>query len=88
MLKDSEQTNAIGLRNKYSHASGPISDPNAKEIRSDYYTILALLVSITLKINDELARSTGKGHIEGFVDWPFYDESVYQTAQELVGSAN
>lgn len=88
MLNDSEQTNAIGLRNKYSHASGPISDPNAKEIRSDYYTILALLVSITLKINDELARSTGKGHIEDFVDWPFYDESVYQTAQELVGSAN
>lgn len=84
MLNDSEQTNAIGLRNKYSHAIGVIKDPDANSIRSDYYMMLALLISITLKINDELVYAKGgPGGIE-FVDWPFYDESVYKTASQLV----
>lgn len=59
MLNDSEQINAIGLRNKYSHANGVIKDPNADEIRSDYYMMIALLVSVTLKINDELVYTKG-----------------------------
>lgn len=84
MLNDSEQTNAIGLRNRYSHAIGVIKDPDANSIRSDYYMMLALLISITLKINDELVYAKGRpGGIE-FVDWPFYDESVYKTASQLV----
>lgn len=84
MLNDSEQTNAIGLRNKYSHADSVIKDPDANSIRSDYYMMLALLISITLKINDELVYAKGgPGGIE-FVDWPFYDESVYKTASQLV----
>lgn len=46
--------------------------------------MLALLISITLKINDELVYAKGRpGGIE-FVDWPFYDESVYKTASQLV----
>jgi hypothetical protein len=83
MLNDSEQTNAIGLRNKYSHANGVIKDPNADEVRSDYYMMLALLISITLKINDELVYTKGKPGGIDFVDWPFYDESVYKTASQL-----
>lgn len=85
MFNDSEQTNAIGLRNKYSHANSVIPDPNAKDIRSDYYIMLALLVSITLKINDELADAMGMpGEIE-FVDWPLLDESVYRSAKQVAG---
>lgn len=81
MLNDSEQTNALGLRNKYSHASGPVRDPNTDEMRFDYYTMLALLVTITLKINDELMDKTGKGAIDDFVDWPLYDESVFEAVR-------
>lgn len=84
MLNDSEQINAIGLRNKYSHADSVKKDPDANSIRSDYHMMLALLISITLKINDELVYAKGRpGGIE-FVDWPFYDESVYKTASQLV----
>lgn len=83
MLNDSQQTNAIGLRNKYSHASGLIKDPNADEIRFDYYTMLALLVSITLKINDELLEVKWSPSGIDFVDWPFNDESVYETAAQF-----
>lgn len=84
MLNDSEQTNAIGLRNKYSHANGVIKDPNVDGIRSDYYMMLALLISITLKINDELAYVRGRPGGIDFVDWPFSDGSVYETAARLV----
>ncbi len=83
MLNDSEQTNAIGLRNKYSHANGPIKNPNTEEMCSDYYTMLALFISVTLKINNELVYAKGKpGGIE-FVDWPLNDASVYETAAQL-----
>lgn len=83
IFNDSEQTNAIGLRNKYSHANGVISDPNSDEIRSDYYMMLTLLISITLKINDELVDAKGRpGGIE-FVDWAFYDKSVFKSAKRL-----
>lgn len=83
MLNNSEQSNAIGLRNKYSHANGVIENPDADNIRSDYYMMLALLVSITLKINDELVDVKGKPGGIDFVDWPFIDESAYKAAAEL-----
>ena len=35
--------------------------------------MLTLLVAITLKINDELSAATGRGYLENFVDWPYYD---------------
>jgi len=43
--------------------------------------MLALLVTITLRINDELMDKTGRGAIEDFVDWPLYDESVFEAAK-------
>lgn len=46
--------------------------------------MLTLLVAITLKINDELSATTGRGYLENFVDWPYYDESVLELAKQLI----
>lgn len=85
MLNDSEATNSLGLRNKYAHANGPVGDPNSDELRKDYHTMLALLISITLKINEEFTHATGKGGLDpdGLEDWPLYDASVYTVAKGL-----
>lgn len=77
MFNDASFPNSQGLRNRYDHAHSLIADPDAASIRSDYYRMLTLLVAITLKINDELSSSTGRGYLENFVDWPYYDESVF-----------
>ena len=76
MFNDASFPNSQGLRNRYDHAHSPIADPNAVNIRTDYYRMLTLLVAITLKINDELSNATGRGYLENFVDWPYYDDSV------------
>ena len=76
MFNDASFPNSQGLRNRYDHAHSPIADPDAASIRSDYYRMLTLLVAITLKINDELSASTGRGYLENFVNWPYYDESA------------
>lgn len=76
MFNDASFPNSRGLRNRYDHAHSPIADPNTAGIRSDYYRMLTLLVAITLKINDELSNATGRGYLENFVDWPYYDDSV------------
>ena len=76
MFNDASFPNSQGLRNRYDHAHSPIADPNAAGIQSDYYRMLTLLVAITLKINDELSNATGRGYLENFVDWPYYDDSV------------
>lgn len=76
MFNDASFPNSQGLRNRYDHAHSLIADPDAASIRSDYYRMLTLLVAITLKINDELSSSTGRGYLENFVVWPYYDESV------------
>ena len=46
--------------------------------------MLTLLVAITLKINDELSAATGRGYLENFVDWPYYDQSVFELAKNLI----
>ena len=84
MFNDASFPNSQGLRNRYDHAHSPIADPDAANIRSDYYRMLTLLVAITLKINDELSAATGRGHIENFVDWPYYDKSVFELAKKLI----
>lgn len=83
MFNDASFPNSQGLRNRYDHAHSPIADPNAVNIRSDYYRMLTLLVAITLKINDELSAATGRGYLENFVDWPYYDKSVFELAKKL-----
>lgn len=84
MFNDASFPNSQGLRNRYDHAHSPITDPDAMNIRSDYYRMLTLLVAITLKINDELSAATGRGYLENFVDWPYYDESVLELAKKLI----
>lgn len=76
MFNDASFPNSQGLRNRYDHAHSPIADPDAADIRRDYYRMLTLLVAITLKINDELSAATGRGYLENFVGWPYYDDSV------------
>lgn len=84
MFNDASFPNSQGLRNRYDHAHSQIADPDAAGIRTDYYRMLTLLVAITLKINDELSAVTGRGYLENFVDWPFYDESVFELAKKLI----
>lgn len=45
--------------------------------------MLTLLAAITLKINDELSAAMGRGHLENFVDWPYYDESVLEFTKKM-----
>ena len=82
MFNDASFPNSKGLRNRYDHAHSPIADPDAPSIQSDYYRMLTLLVAITLKINDELSNATGRGYLENFVDWPYYDESVLELIKD------
>lgn len=84
MFNDASFPNSQGLRNRYDHAHSPIADPDAASIRLDYYRMLTLLVAITLKINDELSAATGRGYLENFVDWPYYNESVLDLAKKLI----
>lgn len=84
MFNDASFPNSQGLRNRYDHAHSPIADPDAVDIRFDYYRMLTLLVAIALKINDELSAKTGRGYLENFVDWPYYDESVFELAKKLI----
>lgn len=84
MFNDASFPNSQGLRNRYDHAHSPITDADAASIRLDYYRMLTLLIAITLKINDELSNATGRGHLENFVDWPYYDESVLELAKKLI----
>lgn len=83
MFNDASFPNSVGLRNRYDHANSSIKDPQADNIREDYFRLLSLLISITLKINEELMRKTGRGGLDSFVDWPYYDESVFRLAREL-----
>ena len=83
MFNDASFPNSVGLRNRYDHAHSSIEDPQANIIKEDYFKLLSLLISITLKINEELMRKTGHGGLELFVDWPYYDESVFRLAREL-----
>lgn len=46
--------------------------------------MLTLLVAITLKTNNELSAATGRGHLENFVDWPYYDKNVLELAKKLI----
>lgn len=83
MFNDASFPNSVGLRNRYDHAHSSIEDPQANAIKEDYFKLLSLLISITLKINEELMRETSHGGLELFVDWPYYDESVFRLAREL-----
>lgn len=83
MFNDASFPNSLALRNRYDHAHSAILDPQAEDIRDDYFRLLSILICITLKINEELAHKTGKGGMEDFDDWSLYDESILRTAEDL-----
>lgn len=37
MFNNASFPNSVGLRNKYDHTSSPVSNPNAREHKQDYY---------------------------------------------------
>ena len=74
VFNDAKFSNPLALRNRYDHADGSVDDPNSQAIENDYCHLLALLISLILKINEELSLHTGKGGIEDFVDWPLIGE--------------
>lgn len=84
MFNNASFPNSLGIRNRYDHADSAVRNPWADEIKDDYYKLLSLLISITLKINEELMWKTGKGWGIDWIDWPYYDESVFVLAEELL----
>jgi len=75
LLNNAKFSNALALRNKYDHGSGSIFDSTEKKMESDYCLMLTALIGITLKINEELSRSTGRGGINAcdLIDWPLVE---------------
>lgn len=84
VFNDASFANSWALRNKYDHASFAVKDPNSKDIHEDYCRLLVLLIGILLKINDELCFVTEKGGAENFVNWPLYDESIFDVARSIL----
>ncbi|KXB64287.1 hypothetical protein HMPREF1868_00096 [Olsenella sp. DNF00959] len=76
LLNNAKFSNALALRNKYDHGSGSVSDLSEKEMISDYCLMLAALIGLVLKINEELSYTTGKGGLDthDLVDWPLLEE--------------
>ncbi len=76
LLNNAKFSDAVALRNKYGHGSGSISDFTEKEMESDYCFMLAALIGIAIKINEELSYKTGRGGLDArdLVDWPLVEE--------------
>ena len=86
MFNNAEFSNSLALRNKYDHGTFRVNDPNAEEYASDYDNLLSLLISIMLKIFDDLSLRYGVCGVEDFVDWPLVDESVVSVANQMFQS--
>lgn len=71
LLNNAKFSNALALRNKYAHGSGVVSALTEKKMVSDYFMMLAALIGIVLKINEELSSRTGKGGLTtcDLIDW-------------------
>lgn len=76
LLNNAKFSNALALRNKYDHGSGAVSDLTENEMKSNYFMMLAALIGIVLKVNEELSRKTEKGGLIDcdLVDWPLTEE--------------
>ena len=84
MFNDSEFSNSLALRNKYDHGTFKVDDPNSDEYATDYAGLLNVLISIMLKIFDDLSLKYGVGGVEDFVDWPLIDDSVISAANRFM----
>lgn len=75
LLNNAKFSNALALRNKYNHGSGSVSDFTDKEMIANYCLMLAALLGIVLKINEELSCATGRGGLDScdLVDWPLME---------------
>lgn len=84
MFNDAEFSNSLALRNKYDHGTFRVNDPDSDEYATDYAGLLNVLISITLKIFDDLSLKYEAGGVEDFVDWPLIDDSVASAASRLM----
>lgn len=67
---DKDFTNAIALRNNYSHGHDLSDDPNGQIHISSYYRALQLLVQLIIKIDNEFSLSRSPEMKVEFVEWP------------------
>ncbi len=76
LLNNAKFSNALALRNKYAHGSGAVSGLKEDKVMSDYFMMLAALIGIVLKINEELSRKTGNGGLAicDLIDWPLEEK--------------
>lgn len=76
LLNNAKFCDALALRNKYDHGSSSAFGFTEKEMESDYCRMLAALIGIVLKINEELSYVTGRGGFDTcvLVDWPLVEE--------------
>lgn len=76
LLNNAKFSNALALRNRYAHGSSAVSDLKENRMASDYFMMLAALIGIVMKINEELSRKTGKGGFAtcDLIDWPLEEE--------------
>ena len=66
-------SNALALRNRYDHSPDIDDNPRSNKHAKNYLRLLAVLIDVTLKINDELVLRFGSGSGVEFVDWPLDD---------------
>lgn len=76
LFNNAKFSNALALRNKYNHGSGSVSDFTDDEMASDYCLMLAVLLGIVLKINEELSCASGRGGLAScdLIDWPLMEK--------------
>lgn len=67
---DKDFTNAVALRNNYSHGHDLDDDPNGSVHVSSYYRALQLLIQLIIKIDNEFSLSKDSEMKIELVDWP------------------
>lgn len=70
---DKDFTNAIALRNTYSHGHDLDDDPNGNVHAGSYYRSLQLLIQLIIKIDNELSLSNKADAKIELVDWPLLE---------------
>lgn len=78
--------NARAIRNIYSHGSAVSGNADSAIHLENYGILLLLIISVLLKINDELCVHFDKTNINDFVDWPFQEVERVSVPSEIIDS--
>lgn len=78
--------NARAIRNIYSHGSAVSGDADSAIHQENYGILLLLIISVLLKINDELCVHFLKIDLNDFVDWPFQEVERASVPTEILDS--